>query len=349
MKHASRISLQILGVWPDPEKNEQLATFHFFSMAAYQFIGVILLQTIKLIITWGDVDAMSEILTCALLLVVCGLTKIIALWYYKKQLLEILSSIIQDWNNSKTKEELDILKRHGYFSKKISIIYIVMAMGASAARICQITYMNADFWFKNQLNATHYLSMEAYFPYDIEPSPIFEITFFVDYMAAFFGNLSNCGTDSLFFQIGFHFTAVFQILHLKLMNIVTEIKNEKIDFNARLRHIIEKHEEINRGLGLLQDIFSIMLLVQLMAHSVLFCMQGYKLILSIRLGESAYECKWFHLPPKKARNLIIIILRSRKPKELTAARFYVMNMEKFGNILKTSMGYLSLLLTLKKA
>lgn len=80
----SRISLQILGVWPNPEKNERLATIHFATMAAYQFIGVILLQTIKLIIIWGDVDAISEILTCALLLVVCGLTKMIALWYYKK-------------------------------------------------------------------------------------------------------------------------------------------------------------------------------------------------------------------------------------------------------------------------
>ncbi|XP_051164870.1 uncharacterized protein LOC127283818 [Leptopilina boulardi] len=370
--------------------SEQLAMFHFYLMAAYQFIGVILVQTIKLIIIWGDVDTMSEILTCALLLVLCGLAKIIALWYYRKKLLDVLSTIIQDWNNSKTQEELDILKSHGYLSKKISFIYISMAMSASITRACQLTYMNADFWFKRHLNATHYLSMEAYFPYDTEPSPIFEITFVVDYMAAFFGNLSNCGTDSLFIQIGFHFTAVFRILHLKLMNIATEIKNGKVDFKDKLRQIIEKHEDINRGLGLLQDIFSKMLMVQLMAHSILFCMQGYQLILyltdensgtvlfdaifmvaylmymllnsfiycyvseelknaSIKLGESAYSCKWFHLSPQNARNFIIIILRCRKPMELTAAKFYVMNMEKFSSILKTSLGYLSLLLTLKKA
>lgn len=80
----SRICLQILGVWPDPEKNEWLAIFHFATMAAYQFIAVIVLQTIELIIKWGDVDAMSEILTCALLLVVCGWAKMVALWYYRE-------------------------------------------------------------------------------------------------------------------------------------------------------------------------------------------------------------------------------------------------------------------------
>lgn len=53
---------------------------------------------------------------------------------------------------------------------------------------------------------------------------------------------------------------------------------------------------------------------------------------SIKLGESAYSCKWFHLSPQNARNFIIIILRCRKPMELTAAKFYVMNMEKFSSV-----------------
>lgn len=160
--------------------------------------------------------------------------------------MSILLSVIADWDNAKTQEELDILITHGNFSRKISIIYILVALGASAARISQVTYMNVDFWFKQHANATHYLTMEAYFPYDTDPSPIFEITFVVDYLAALFGNLSNCGTDSLFFQIGFHFTAAFRVLHLKLVNITTETCNEKEDFNDKLRHIIEKHEEINR-------------------------------------------------------------------------------------------------------
>lgn len=52
------------------------------------------------------------------------------------------------------------------------------------------------------------------------------------------------------------------------------------------------------------------------------------------LGESAYECKWFCLAPEKAKNFVFIILRSRKPRELTAAKFYVINMQKFGSVSK---------------
>lgn len=80
----SRVTLQLLGVWPSPTKNEYLATFHFVIMAVYLFSFVILAQTVKLIIIWGDLDAMSEILACALLLILVGLAKMTCLWCFRK-------------------------------------------------------------------------------------------------------------------------------------------------------------------------------------------------------------------------------------------------------------------------
>lgn len=54
---------------------------------------------------------------------------------------------------------------------------------------------------------------------------------------------------------------------------------------------------------------------------------------SITLGQSAYNCNWFYLPPGKMRSFMLIIQRCRKPVQFTAAKFYVMNMEKFGNVM----------------
>lgn len=80
----SRLILQLLGVWPSSSKNEYLATLHFIMIAVYVFSFVILAQTVQLIISWGDLDAMSEILACPLLLILVGMAKMTCLWCYRK-------------------------------------------------------------------------------------------------------------------------------------------------------------------------------------------------------------------------------------------------------------------------
>lgn len=87
----SRMTLELLGVWPDPHKNKYLAKIHFIGMAMYLFSVVILAQTVQLIIIWGDLDAMSEILTCALLLILVAMAKMTCLWCYRKSTYYYLS------------------------------------------------------------------------------------------------------------------------------------------------------------------------------------------------------------------------------------------------------------------
>ncbi|XP_051164627.1 odorant receptor 4-like [Leptopilina boulardi] len=385
----NRITLQIAGIWP-VDKNELLATFRFFAMTSYLFIAVILLQSIQLIIVWGDIDAMSDILLIGLLLMFVTLVKMISLWYYKQKMKTILNSIILDWDNVETKEDYKIMTEYANFSKKISDTYIFVALATSVTRFMQISYINRDAWFRSDRNLTRIFVMNAYFPFDYNYFPVFELTYFFDHLAAFMANICNCGVDGLFFQIGFHYLAQFRILHLKLTNIATTTNSHLtlyVNFDRRLSQIVRKHEHINRCLGLLEDTFCILLLVQLISHTFLFCLQGYqfisnltqensKLILmdlffmvgyvtymlgnsyiycyvseklqnsSLMLGESAYDSKWFNLMPEKSRNFLLIIQRARKPVKFTAAKIASMNMQKFGSILKTSMGYLSLLLTM---
>lgn len=50
------------------------------------------------------------------------------------------------------------------------------------------------------------------------------------------------------------------------------------------------------------------------------------------LGESAYDSKWFYLIPQKSRYFLLIIQRARRPVQFTAAKIYLMNMQKFGAV-----------------
>ncbi|KAM0732881.1 hypothetical protein ACS0PU_001042 [Formica fusca] len=60
--------------------------------------------------------------------------------------------------------------------------------------------------------------------------------------------------------------------------------------------------------------------------------------------EAVCECKWYTLEPKKARNISIIMISAHKPLYLTAGKLFPMTMSTLCNLLKTSGGYISILL-----
>lgn len=162
----------------------------------------------------------------------------------------ILNGIIQDWNNVESEDDYNIMFEYSNFSKKVSDTYILVAVATSVTRFLQISYINRHVWFKSETNLTGILIMNAYFPYDYNYFPVFELTYFFDHLAGFLGNLCNCGVDGLFFQIGFHYAAQFRILHLNLMNIVNETNSRtfSLNFDKKLSRIVQKHEYINRFL-----------------------------------------------------------------------------------------------------
>ncbi|KYN50683.1 hypothetical protein ALC56_00060 [Trachymyrmex septentrionalis] len=60
--------------------------------------------------------------------------------------------------------------------------------------------------------------------------------------------------------------------------------------------------------------------------------------------QATYKYKWYNLKPKKAKNLMMIMIRTNKSLYLTAGKLFPMTMSTFCNLLKTSGGYISVLL-----
>ncbi|KAK2588370.1 hypothetical protein KPH14_004384 [Odynerus spinipes] len=79
----------------------------------------------------------------------------------------------------------------------------------------------------------------------------------------------------------------------------------------------------------------------------LYCYIGEQLLSeSTKVAYAAYDCKWYNMPAKKIKCLVLIIRRARSPLQITAGQFCSFNLELFSKILKTSMGYLSVLYTM---
>ncbi|XP_012060313.1 PREDICTED: odorant receptor 43a-like [Atta cephalotes] len=57
------------------------------------------------------------------------------------------------------------------------------------------------------------------------------------------------------------------------------------------------------------------------------------------------DLEWYKLKSSKARNLIMLMIRAKYPFYITAGKIFPLTMATFCNILKSSIGYISFLLT----
>lgn len=61
------------------------------------------------------------------------------------------------------------------------------------------------------------------------------------------------------------------------------------------------------------------------------------------IGHSVYSCSWYNISNHLSKNIVFIIQRSQYPVQLRAGNCFVVNMETYTSIIKTSMSYLSVL------
>ncbi|XP_033303002.1 uncharacterized protein LOC117207169 [Bombus bifarius] len=100
---------------------------------------------------------------------------------------------------------------------------------------------------------------------------------------------------------------------------------------------------------ILQITFLLIYVIYVMLQLLLYCYMGEKLTVeSTEIANTAYNAEWYNLPPKNARWLVIIMCRARSsPLQITAGRFCCFTLVLYSQVLKTSMGYVSVLLAMK--
>ncbi|XP_051164628.1 odorant receptor 4-like [Leptopilina boulardi] len=105
----------------------------------------------------------------------------------------------------------------------------------------------------------------------------------------------------------------------------------------------------NRSSMLSEILFIIVFFMYINGNLYIYCYLAEMLQMeSYAFAETAYDTEWFNLPSQKAKSLLLLMQRGNKPNEITAGKFVVFNFQLFGSIVKTSLGYLSFLITMKK-
>ncbi|KAL2716814.1 odorant receptor 13a-like [Vespula squamosa] len=290
----------------------------------------------------------------------------------------LLSHMENDRKEAKAEENVKKMMRIADISRKITAGSIIMCNFVAGT---YVTFRTLLLPYTGRV-----LYYRAYFPYDTGIFPKFELTLIGQITAAIYVANSYTAVDTFMTMLMLHVCGQYSSLRKKLSNLCCENNNnfridlarivEKYDtlnryaetiedrFNSMLliqmlsctiQLCVQSYQAISAlvdddqgGLLVVRLFFFAIYTTYVMIHIYLYCYVGEKLFSEgTKMADAAYDCDWYNLSPNEAKCLTIIMCRAQISSRITAGKFCSFNHQLFGNILKTSMGYLSVLYAMK--
>ncbi|KAH0954332.1 OrU29, partial [Eciton burchellii] len=377
--------LNAIGIWPKTHRN--ICNKFFSDLRAIITIIIITFVVIiplihSLIRIWGDMMSMIDNLQCTIP-IITTILKLVVIWWKKTDLTLIINMIAEDWIKEKTDKELRVMIKRAQTARMFTIIgYVSMLMATILVVILPCFGMSVRY-MTNITDPDKILPLQTYYLYDKDKRPFFELTFAAQTIAIIMINATYSGVDNLLELLVFHLCGQIENLKEKLIH-MDKFKT----FHSGLVFIVRDHMRLIKCFNIIENTFNLLLLGLLIYFSISFCLYGFSIIailtkqgkisvtrfmylviiitnvgghicLFCAVGEflvtrceeiyhAIYEYKWYKLEPQKARILILLMIRTSKPFHITAGKMFPMTMSTFCNIIKTSAGYVSVLLAMQK-
>ncbi|XP_034184609.2 odorant receptor 115 [Osmia lignaria lignaria] len=369
--------MKFVGIWPEERKWNRPSSYLVLIAVLMMLCFITIPQTINLMLIWGDMDLVVENLSMGNITITISLLKTIAFWTNGKSLKSLLECMAKDWSTPVLKNEYESMKKIGKITRTIIMRSTIMCNTVVTAYGVLRMY--------SMKHTENKLFFRAYFPYDVDSTPNYQLTMFAQFLATMYAAITYTCVDT--------FVAML-ILHIcgQLSNLKEEIKKLSVqseeDFQANLGKIVRKHQYLNRFAMQVENCFNMMLLVQMLGCTVQLCFQCFQAIMSfgveeekylilqisfliiyviyvmlhlylycyvgerltaegLEIANAVYDSEWYNLSAKNTKLLILIICRAKTPLQITAGRFCSFTLELYFQILKTSMGYISVLCAMK--
>ncbi|XP_043665424.1 odorant receptor 13a-like [Vespula pensylvanica] len=370
-------TMRIMGLWPQEKMYNPSENLKVFSAVFFMFSFVSLPQTVNLFFIWGDFDLVVENLAMDNVFFSITILKTIVFWLNGKTLKGLLNLMEEDRKEATKEDDIKRIMTVADNSRKITIT--VNIISHSIFIIYAIMHVATNY------PTIRGLYFPAYFPWETKPSPNYELTFLGQLVACYYSTVIYSLVDTFLATLVLHVCGQLANLKHELINFqseTTEEFHEKLgrivkkhdylnDFTETIENCFnmmlliqmlgctiilclesfdtlevltgEKNEFFLLELGCIAFYVSYVLL-----QLYLYCYIGQRLLSeSTGIADAAYECEWFNLSPNEAKCLILIMRRARSPLRITAGKFCSFNHELFSEVVRTAMGYLSVLYTVK--
>ncbi|XP_011058396.1 PREDICTED: odorant receptor 85f-like [Acromyrmex echinatior] len=377
----NRFFFRLLGIWPFPRTNcllpELLETVVLVFVCFAFLFGELIPIILYVFMVLTDVRLRFKIMANGIFTII----EIIKYGYavlYKNQVRNCLVLVDEDWRNViNLKDRISMIDRVRTSKRLIVICTVFVYLTGVCARM--IIPLSVGKIVTPQNVTIRPLPCVAYLViFDVQRSPVYEIVYFIQFVAGFIKYTILVATFSFVTLCGMHFCAQSDILVTLMNDFVNENQPEYLD--KKLANVVEHQIRIRNFLRLLQSITQYPNLIEILGSTVMLCYVGFFIIMEwedhnvfrlslyfsgltmfcfnifiycymgeqiIEQGEkialTACTLEWHRLPDVKARALILLISISEKPLRLKAGNFIDLTLRTFGNVVKMSVTYLNLL------
>ncbi|KAL6446783.1 hypothetical protein ACFW04_001304 [Cataglyphis niger] len=366
-----KLALSCIGIWPVKKKDlfmdlRWIIAVFFEAMPMYIYFTELYLHCNG---AKKSFDYVTPGAAAAL-----AVTRLITPRIYRKKLLEIITSM-DDWPMHKDKRVRSIMKKYAIMSTRVTTLTFILVGIIVSVYISVAISANTRKKHDNEIDNTNMSHKDRFHESCVFRSESSRQAFMIiQAIQMFITGISTFGTTSFFFGLAMHLCAQFDVLSIKLSEFQIN------DAHRAIAETVQRHCQLIRLANCMEESFNANILIYLFVTTTLMCINGFMLIVSLRLGNlamiihnasvlllmmiqlsfytfagdclemrsialsySTYNCDWYDLPANVARDFQIILIRTSIPHQLTAGKFLPMNMITFKDILKSTVSYLSVL------
>ncbi|RLZ02198.1 Odorant receptor 13 [Cephus cinctus] len=382
-----RISLKVVGLWPNSvDEMNWLSQYGFLIVSFLILVVISTPQIISLIMVWPDLNLMMKNLVLLNVPVTTSMIKCFIFGFSKQDVRPIVDLVVAAWMRPKSDQERALMMKYATIAKIIYVPFSIAAYASILVNVAIpfVVYQRAEN-ISDYINEPFFQTVIIY---NIQNSPIFELTCIVVVIMITLACTAYTVIDGFLAMSVLHLCCQFTNLRNELKSVMTEATmNDGNQFLEKIGLIVKRHNELIGFSKRVASSYAWTLLVQMTASMLECCFFGFGFIWVFQndqssiaetvflicaifvafaglygycyvsellcseneaIGDTVYDSCWYNLSPKDARCLLFIISGSRKQLFVTAANFCYYSHSLFAAILKTLLGYISILMSISE-
>ncbi|XP_043803334.1 uncharacterized protein LOC122720601 [Apis laboriosa] len=308
---------------------------------------------------------------------IAQMTKYTIILRRTKELSKLLDEIKKDWSTA-TQENRRIFSSRASIEHKLTMIVAITIYGGGFLYRAILPLSKGRIVLPNNVTI-RLLPCPGYFgSLNEQITPNYEIIFTLQVLGGFVTHTAVCGIKSACLMVCMHMCGLLRILTNKLMDLTND--NDERVVQKKIVHIVEYQTRIKEFLNHVDQFVPYVYLIEIFVGVLITCILGYCIIVewedsdamaiiayvalqttcvfgtfsicyvgqllvdeSESVRQACNTLKWYRLPTKKARSLILLIIMSNYPIKVTAGRLVDVSLVTFTSIIKSAVGYMNIL------
>ncbi|KAL2743031.1 odorant receptor 13a-like [Vespula maculifrons] len=342
-------TLSLLGQWPYQSiRKKYIGLVILFLLTGTQIIAKIC----AIITSFNDINVVLDDMA-SLIADFTAIIKLINVSVQRKKMKVLLNRMKTDYALFTTDGEMEIMVEYAENGRKFTIVYI----GIFFVSMLQFMIPPLKSIILSSMNGTNERPLIHHVEYFVDPQKYYYLIIFQSYAIIFICAFTIATMDTMFVVFVQHACGLFTTLGYQLRRIVDDNvllinlyplkSNDK--FYKNISECVRRHQEAIQfailNVNETKQFFQQICVCCTTLFIILFqCVNGQRLIdHSDRMHEHLINTEWYQTSLRARNGIYLMLIRSRKPCMLTAARMFNVSMETFSSIVRTSISYFTVL------